>query len=406
MAGSWIALHHEMNEIYDAALARTADRILQVPRDNLLGALDRPGPAEDMSYLFRKGDGTILVSSPGGDPAIFGPRPVPGFRDHDEHRVFGKELGDGSFLEIADPLEERLEATGDALAILLFPAAALAPLIFWGVGRVVGARLRPVDALAREVETRDSGDLHPVDIPDLQQELVPMERAVNRLMGRLAMALAAERSFSSNAAHELRTPIAATLAHTQRLIAEVPEGPLRCRARMIEHELKRMIRLSEKLLDLARAEAAGVTSVRSMDLRPILSLVVQDFRPDIRLEMPSLPVPATMDPDAFAILARNLIENAVLHGAPPVEVVLGEDGVLEVSNDGEVLSEDHLARITNRFERFGGHPSGSGLGLAIVAALVSNANATLGFSSPATRRRGGLSVRVALPVSPPTGSRP
>jgi two-component system OmpR family sensor kinase len=399
MAGSWIILRHEMNEIYDAALARTADRILQLPLARIPGPAPETGPSEDMSYLFRQADGTVLMGSPGADPAVFGTAPRAGFRDNADYRVFGKAIGDGSILEIADPLEERRDATRDALVILLFPAAALAPLTFLGVRRFVDARLRPAGKLAGEVALRDSGDLRPVATPGLQVELMPMEEAVNRLMRRLSDALAAERSFSSNAAHELRTPIAATLAHTQRLIMEAPDGPLRARARSIEHELKRMTRLSAKLLDLSRAEAAGVTTGSGRDLRPILSLVVEDFRraaPDLRLTMASSPVISTIDADAFAILARNLVENALLHGLPPVNVFLDRGGVLEVSNDGPTLAPESLARLTGRFERLGGHPNGSGLGLAIVAALAGNANAKLEFRSPATGRSGGLSVLVTL----------
>jgi two-component system OmpR family sensor kinase len=400
MLGSWAILRQEMNEIYDAALARTADRILQLPPAEF--PVPQPGrpTAEDLSYLFRNADGTLLMRSPGGDPAIFGERPRAGFRDHADHRVFGRDLGDGSFLEVADPLAERRDATLDALVTLLVPAALLAPVIFLGVGRIVDARLRPVARLAGQVALRDSGDLRTVATPDLQVEFLPIEEAINRLMERLADALTAERSFSANAAHELRTPIAATLAHTQRLIAEAPDGPLRDRARAIERELKRMTRLSEKLLDLSRAEAAGVASGSALDLRTVLSLVVADFRPaapDLGLTMPAFPVASTIDPDAFAILARNLIENAVVHGRPPVVVTLDRHGTLEVSNDGPTLDPDSLARLTRRFERLGSQRKGSGIGLAIVEALVENANARLEFRSPATGRPGGLSALVALP---------
>jgi two-component system OmpR family sensor kinase len=356
-----------------------------------------------MSYLFRSADGTIQARSPGADPAVFGDLPRGGFRDHADYRVMGKDLGDGSFLEVADPLAERRDATLDALVTLLVPAALLAPIIFVGVGRIVAARLRPVTRLAEQVALRDSGDLRPLSTPGLQVEMIPIRDAVDRLMGRLSDALAAERSFSANAAHELRTPIAATLAHTQRLITEAPAGALRARAETIEFELKRMARLSEKLLDLSRVEAAGVASGSGEDLRPILSLVVEDFRPiarDLRLTMPSSPVSCAIDPDAFAILARNLIENAILHGLPPVDVTLDRWGRLEVSNDGATLDPASLARLTRRFERLGSRRVGSGLGLAIVEALARNADARLEFLSPATGRSGGLSAVVTLPAFP------
>lgn len=259
--------------------------------------------------------------------------------------------------------------------------------------------------LAEQVAHRDSGDLRPLATPGLQVELVPIQDAVNRLMGRLADALAAERSFSANAAHELRTPIAATLARTQRLVALSPDGALRAEGQMIEAELKRMARLSEKLLDLARAEAAGVARGSVQDLRPVLALIAGDFGPQaaLHLVLPPVPVVSAMDPDAFAILARNLIENALLHGQPPVKVDLGADRVLTVVNGGPPLGPDSLARMTRRFERFDSGRAGSGLGLAIVEALVRNAGARLEFRSPVPGRSDGLRAAVTLPAVRPEG---
>lgn len=147
----------------------------------------------------------------------------------------------------------------------------------------------------------------------LPAELAPIRDAANRLMERLWHALEAQRSFASNAAHELRTPIAATLAHTQRLVAEAPQGPLRERAIRVESELKRMVRLSEKLLQLARAEGAGVIAAQPQDMVPILAALIDDLSRDlpprrIHLSLPDAAVSSHLDPDAFAVLARNLVE--------------------------------------------------------------------------------------------------
>lgn len=373
LGGAWAVLSGEITEIYDAALRQTAGRILQLPQSTLpaTGEPNAPGDSA-LRYMLRSPDGRVIARSPGADAGLFGATPREGFREEDGYRIYGRRAGDGSILEVADPLAERREATREALGALLIPALLLAPFIFLGVARFVAGRLAPVARLAEQVAHRDSGDLRPLAMPGLQAELVPIQNAVNRLMGRLADALAAERSFSANAAHELRTPIAATLAHTQRLIALSPDGALRAEGRQIEAELKRMARLSEKLLDLARAEAAGVARGSAQDLRPVLALIVGDFGPEaaLRLVLPPVPVISAMDPDAFAILARNLIENALLHGQPPVEVDLGADRVLSVANGGPSLDPDSLARMTQRFERLGSGRAGSGLGLAVVEALV------------------------------------
>lgn len=109
--------------------------------------------------------------------------------------------------------------------------------------------------LRREIERRHADALAPVGLADEPEELAPVVRAINRLMARVEAALAAERSFTANSAHELRTPIAGALAHLQCLIAEAPEGPLRERARHAQAGLRRPADLSGKLVELAHAEA-------------------------------------------------------------------------------------------------------------------------------------------------------
>lgn len=104
-----------------------------------------------------------------------------------------------------------------------------------------------------------------------------MADAVNHLLERLRKALEAERSFTANSAHELRTPLAATLAQIQRLRREAPEGPLRVRAAKIEHALRELARLSEKLMQLAKAEGGGLLSEAPQDLIPLLAHGVDEW---------------------------------------------------------------------------------------------------------------------------------
>lgn len=404
VAGAGMVLRHEVTEIYDAALRQSAERILPwtlgAPAVSPPGRLGRD---EGMSFMLRTRDGTVLAQSHGADAAVFGPAPIRGLREREDYRIFGLRAGGGMILEVADPLAERRGAMLQALLAMLSPAVALAPLIFFGVAWFVATRLRPVESLAAQVARRDPDDLRPLATPDLQSELKPIEDAVNRLMARIEGALAAERSFSSNAAHELRTPIAAALAQAQRLTAETAEGPVRGRALAIEAELKRMARLSEKLLDLARAEAAGTAAGSTPDLRPVLTLVAGDFGPaaGLVLNLPQSAVPAEIDADAFAILARNLIENALLHGVAPIEVTLSPDGALAVTNGGPVLTAGNLPALTRRFERLGSRRAGAGLGLAIVEALARNTGTQLELRSPAPGRADGLSAVVRPPAARP-----
>lgn len=140
---------------------------------------------------------------------------------------------------------------------LLLPLSALIPVSLLGIWLFVRISLRSVIAYRRAVEARGVGDLSPIKVARLPAEIDPLAEAVNHLLERFRKALEAERSFTANSAHELRTPLAATLAQIQRLRHEAPEGPLRVRAAKIEKSLRELARLSEKLMQLAKAEGAG-----------------------------------------------------------------------------------------------------------------------------------------------------
>ena len=135
-------------------------------------------------------------------------------------------------------------------------------LIIW---ILVRRSLAPLETLRSEIGARGGGNLTPMAIANLPIELETIGGSVNRLFERLRAALDAERAFASNSAHELRTPIAGALAQTQRLIAELPDGPLKRRAHGIEASLSALGHLAEKLLQLARAEFRdrGGAAIRS-----------------------------------------------------------------------------------------------------------------------------------------------
>jgi two-component system OmpR family sensor kinase len=137
------------------------------------------------------------------------------------------------------------------------------------------------------------------------------------------------------------------------------------------------------------------------DLIPLLAHVVDEWNHSsgqrIELHLPTqTSVYATIDPDAFAILLRNLIENALKYGAAdqPVEVSLTDDALLRVVNGGPAVPEPVLQRLTERFVRGNSETSGSGLGLAIAKTIVQGVNARIRLVSPATGRAEGFEVCV------------
>ena len=190
----------------------------------------------------------------------------------------------------------------------------------------------------------------------------------------------------------------------QRLIAELTPGPTKDRAYRVEAELHRLTRLSEKLMQLAKAEGGAVLQDRAQDLCPILNAVVDEFARHghaarLQLALPKTPALSRMDPDAFGILVRNLIENALRHGdsGGTVFVDLQADG-LAVRNGGKIIPADRLAALSGRFIRGETKGEGSGLGLAVSKTIAEAAGGGLVLSSPATGQTDGFEARVTFPA--------
>lgn len=414
-------LKDEMDEVFDSALQESAERLLPLAVVEIMNREEGSAPqqiaslqahTEELSYVVRDTRGTLLLQSHDADPRIFPPAPRPGFSTSASHRFYTVgALRDTLFIEVAAPLETRREAVLEAILTLLWPLLALVPLSLAGTWLLVRGSLRPVVSFREDVEARDAGDLSAIPGAGLPMEIQPLATAVNRLLERLHRALDSERSFTANSAHELRTPLATTLAQVQRLRREAPEGALQERAVQIEASLRELSRLAEKLMQLARAEGGGLLADAPQDLGPLLALVVQEQAAGARiaLTLPGVPVPAAIDPDAFAILARNLIENALKHGPADqaVEVSLSREGCLRVVNGGPAVPDAVLSRLTERFVRGETAAGGSGLGLAIVAAIACGTGARLSLASPAPGRRDGFAATVTFgPRAPGPGTPP
>lgn len=406
---------HELDEVFDAALQEAAQRILPLAVVDILeredeGINQRLAAIRDhdelFTYVVRDNQDRLLLQSHAADPAIFAPWNGTGFSQSQTHRFYNDDAVQGTIrITVAEPLAHRDTVAWEIQFGLGLPLLFVVPVALLVIFLAVRANLAPLRRYRGKLATLGVRDLAQVATDGLPSEMVPVADTLNGLLSRLSDAFEAERSFAANAAHELRTPLSGAIAQAQRLQAETDDPQAKARAAEIEATLKRLTRLSERLMQLARAEGGRLRRNEVADLRPVARIVVDDLSRAtddgrIALMLPDIPVWSDLDPDIFAILLRNLVDNALRYGAAGtlVDVSLTDDGVLIVANDGPVVSQDILDRLTNRFERAATRGDGSGLGLAIVAAIAERMGSRLHLQSPRTGQSGGFEVRLTMPT--------
>ncbi|WP_071673734.1 ATP-binding protein [Nioella nitratireducens] len=409
-----LVLRNEMDEVFDSALRETAQRILPLAVVDLLGREDLTSPQhigdvrqhdELFTYVVRDVGGRVLMQSHNADPMVFPPYEGAGFSQNDAFRFYNQDAVQGTIrITVAEPLAHRHAAAREMRMALGLPLFLVIPIALIAVILAVRTSLGPLRRFRDALADRTARDMSPVPAPGLPSEIAPVAETLNALLDRLRAAFDAERSFAANAAHELRTPLAGAIAQAQRLRAETQDPAAGQRAADIESTLKRLTRLAERLMQLARAEGGRLRMDGSSDLRPVAQIVVEDIERSgggagrIELSLPDRPVLSDLDPDAFGILCRNLVENALRHGrdGTPVLVSLSETGFFSVANDSPLMTPEALASLTGRFERAGSEADGSGLGLAIVDAIAERSGSHLELRSPRPGAVDGFEVRLRL----------
>jgi two-component system OmpR family sensor kinase len=326
---------------------------------------------------------------------------APGFANTEHWRIHTlrhptREL----LLQVADPLDERRTALNRTLFGLIIPLGAVLPLLALVLRNVARNELRVLQQLAGEIEQRSGADLRPILLPRLPRELRSVADHVSRLLERLSQSLDIERALAANAAHELRTPLAAARLRLQTAL---------------DHDLKRddvqaaldalqmLGHRTEKLLQLSRAESGASLSRAPIDLVQLAGTVAQEFWQDPRVnERLSLKVPdseapvALGDVDALAIALRNLVENALRYGRGRVVIEVLEPCTLTVRDFGPGVSAEQLRTLQDRHVRHGSDRAGYGLGLSIVGTIVDKLGARLELSSPPPGAPTGFEARIAL----------
>ncbi len=333
-----------------------------------------------------------------------------------EWRLYTHVVGNHA-LQVAHALDERREIAAQTALRTLLPLLALIPFLGVLIWYAVGRGLRPLDAMSRAVAKRRPDAMAPLAETTLPSELRPLAGSLNALLVRLDDALSAQRRFTADAAHELRTPLAAVRLQVE-LAERAPDPAARAAALMeLKSGVDRAARLVEQLLTMARFEPdAPVDAATEVDLTPIVhdALVVRAaLAEDKRIDMGcarTAPVAVRGDAASLAMLLANLLDNALRYtpAGGRIDVAVDDDqgqAVLSVADTGPGIPADERERVFARFHRgtsanFAPDANGSGLGLSIVRRIADAHRATVTLDDGPGGRGLKASVRFPPPGKP------
>lgn len=394
----------DANDLQDRQLAQLSAvfaRVAELPAPARFEALS--GEDAETHFVVK----ALGAAPPGPDPRTDLALPAtlaPGLQTLAQRgvrwRVLASRNAAGTRFAVAQRMTVRDEIARDAAVEALVPLLVSVPLLLFVVGAVLRRGFAPLAALSREVDGVDGSRLGTLAEHAVPREALALVQAMNRLLRRLGSALEQQRRLVSDAAHELRTPVAVAIVQADNVLhVPMPEAA-RQRMAAMRDGLGRMATLIEQLLDFARVQGAATGVRESFELDAHVrhaieeSLALAQARGVdlgcVRLDRVRLHGDAM---HAYA-LVRNAIDNAVRYtpagGAVDVGVaVAGGELVFAVEDTGPGIAPADLERVFDPFVRvLGSEAPGSGLGLAIARTAASALGGVIRLGPRADARAG------------------
>lgn len=408
---------HEVQELFDAQLAQSG-RVLQAlllpellvgPSDDLQKLLERftrlpsnglekyEDEAHALGHEYERKlafqvwnrDKQLLLHSATAPLVALSPNALDpvnrGFSDEIvgafDWRVFS--LWDDSeqyLIQVGERYDVRDELTTKISRQLITPSLVSLPFLGLMIWIGIGRGLRPVQKVAEEVTRRDPEYLESMDVGPVPSEIKPLVGSLNRLFDRLKNALETERRFTDDAAHELRTPLAALKTQAQVSLRATDDAERQQALRQVVNSVDRATHLVEQMLTLSRLDPTTTLLVREkINLHELTADVVAQLVPvamqkNIDVEITGSETAIVLvEPISMSILIRNLVDNAIRYTPAHGEVVVNIEQqpdhqvILSVVDTGPGIDPVLQGRVFDRFYRVTGNSSpGCGLGLSIV----------------------------------------
>jgi two-component system sensor histidine kinase QseC len=396
---SYRQARHDVQEMMDAHMAQTASLLLaqasQTPTllaelPDLLKTMKGSGKHHmELLVEFQIGrpDGSVLARSANAPAnSLVG---EPGLTDQEidgqtwRTLVVMTESGDLR-IQVFQSLRQRNKEALEIASNTVLPLGLLIPFLIGLIYFSVRRGLKPLEDLAMGVSQRSPENLQAFDTASIPKEVSPLISALNSLLGRLGQALENERRFTSDAAHELRTPLAAIRVQAQVALSSTDTEQHRHALDQVLAGTGRATRLVEQLLRLARLDPlARLPQTQKLDLVATVAALMDEVIPgaterasDLKLESCEAPITVSGDAELLTIAMRNLIDNALRYtqtGCRILVFVRQEHGeaIFGVRDAGPGVKPEELPMLIERFYRSNNtHAEGSGLGLAIVRRIA------------------------------------
>lgn len=420
---TWYETDHELNELLDAHLVQTASFLVVQSGDGHENHSDFTASPTLHKYQPRVAfqiwhDGGLIFRSEKSPLIPFREDGLSGLTDRNvdgqDWRIFSTQGQEKDvWIHVAELGKYRQDilyaGLESAIGPLLFIFPLLALLIWWAI-RV---SLEPLRHLGQEIGLRKASSLQALREDDAVQEVQPLVQALNLLFKRVEIQMASERQFTSDAAHELRTPVAAIRMQAQVALGAMQSSDAIGQMKAVQALLDgcdRANRLISQLLELSRLDAAEFNhDAISIELVDVVAITRQQLAESgftwiaknqtLYFEAPET-LMISVKPEWLSIVVRNLIDNASRYSPEGAALqVTWQQGVqptLIVEDSGPGMSEADRRRLGDRFFRvIGNDASGCGLGWSIVRRIAQLSRVSIDLN--ASNALGGLKVTLSWP---------
>jgi two-component system sensor histidine kinase QseC len=416
---SYFDARHELDEMFDAHLAQSASLLIAQAGHDLdeidEHAADLHRYARRVAFQFWE-DGRVLRLHSANAPSTRMSSQDEGFADvridGAGWRVFsGRDPSRRYVVQVGERTSARDAIVGTMIRNMLWPLLFALPLLAIVVWIAIARVMRPLGLLNRQVVARAPDNLAPLALNAAPAEVAPLAANLNRLFERVRTSIENERRFTADAAHELRTPLAAIRAQAQVARGATADAERTHALESVIAGCDRAVHVVDQLLTLARLEPEGFAVRRARcDLQMVARECIADIATSANARTITVtqadgpPVVIDADERLLRTLLRNLLDNAVRYSPDRSEVRVrvteSDDGAsIVVADRGPGVPAAERDRLGQRFHRLQpGATTGTGLGLSIVKRIAALHDATVAFDAVA---EGGLAVTVSFRRVPP-----